>query len=108
MIIRNKIEIAVFYQSGDDPFICGINGMIDTASLNEIEMDLVGEAWDFESGDGVYIFEVEHVNAQVDGEGRTEIADHWELAEMWMEPTTGQTEPSWRDYEDPPEYADLS
>ena len=108
MISRDKIEVAVLHQTGDAPFICGINGMIDTASLNEIEMDLVGEAWDFEDGNGTYFFEAERVLEQVGDGGRIEIGAHWELAQMWMEPITGQTKPSWRDHEDPEKYIDDS
>ena len=96
MIIRNKIELAVFYQSGDDPFICGINGMIDTISLNEIEMDLVGDAWDFEDGSGTYFFEAERILEQVGDGGRIEIGAHWELAQMYYEPI--QIEKSGVDY----------
>ena len=72
--------IEVFHQAGDPPFICGVNGHVTTAMLNEIEADIDENADDILcKGDGVYLFEATRFDGQYGDEGRCELAPCWEL-----------------------------
>jgi len=72
--------IEVFHQSGDTPFVCGVNGHVTTAMLDEIEADIGNNAGDtLCKGDGVYLFRATRFAGQYGEEGRCEIAPGWEL-----------------------------
>ena len=81
MIDTTKIEVALLYQAGDPPFVCGVSGMIDLDSLKRIQDDAVEDFLEFEddSEDGTYFFDVEWMPAQVGQDGRIEIPGYWSL-----------------------------
>ena len=72
--------IEVFYQAGNPPFICGVNGNATTSILLEIEEGLSeDEQYTFDKGDGNYLFKAVWVSVQYDGEGRCELPPYWNL-----------------------------
>ena len=75
--------IEVFYQDGEDPLICAVQGNFTVEVLAEIERDLKANDGDyFAKGDGTYRFECSHFPGQYGFEGRCEIAPGWELDEL--------------------------
>ena len=72
--------IEVFYQAGDPPFICGVNGNATTSILLEIEEGLSeDEQYTFDKGDGNYLFKTTRDPGQYDNEGWCEIPPYWDL-----------------------------
>jgi hypothetical protein len=61
-----KHYVQVFYQSGDDPFICGVVGNLP---LDDIEKELFDDEFIegvFNRGDGDYLFEVYQEHDETD------------------------------------------
>lgn len=83
---RGDLVIKVFFQKGDDPFICAVNGAVTVDDLAKIEEELTSEDHEFEKGDGDYVFGSTYYSGQFDDLGRCEIAPGWELAEISFEP----------------------
>lgn len=54
MISKDKICIKVLYFSGEDPFICGVNGCITVRELLRIEEDFQSDDFAIFSDDGCY------------------------------------------------------
>jgi len=81
--------VEVFYQSGDDPFVCGAQGHVTPDVLEEIEKGLKDERDDgtFDKGDGSYLFRATHQEGQYGDEGRCEIPPHWELDFIAFKPS---------------------
>ena len=108
MISKDKIEIAMFYQEGVPPFVIGVNGMVDIDSMHLIEVEADYYVYENDKDDGTYFFDVEYIESQDSPDGRVEISAHWELTQTNFEPFPGPPAPTWRDYEDPLQYADDS
>lgn len=73
-----KFTAEVFYQVGDDPFICSIVGRVDVDSLSAAQKDLVDNPpSELDRGCGVYIFDFFHDSGQYDHMGRCEWPAGW-------------------------------
>jgi len=80
----STLTIDVFFQEGDDPVICHVNGKVTPYALCEIESQICQNP-DFENGDGTYRYEVRWVKGQYGDEGQCEIAPYWELTDIGFE-----------------------
>ena len=70
---EKEIIVQAFYQQGDGPFICGVQGAMTQDAFVEIEQDLIDNAREiFSEGDGDYVFTARHQRSEMDG-------PYWEL-----------------------------
>lgn len=76
----DKLLVEVFYQSGNDPFICGVIGHATAESLHRIEKDCLENKEDiFDIGDGNYLFEANWFSGQYGEHGQCEFPPCFEL-----------------------------
>ena len=78
---EKTLIVQVFYQKGDEPFICGVNGMINDTTLDEIHEELVEyeNIGIFDKGDGDYLFKAGYEPDQRGEYGIVEHAAYWQL-----------------------------
>jgi hypothetical protein len=81
----DELLVQVFYQKGDDPFLVGVNGHVNSELLKSIETDAVPDAT-YDKGDGDYLFRAEYEPGQFDGEGRCELAPGYGLVFVEFKP----------------------
>lgn len=72
--------IEVFYQKGDQAFVCGGHGSFTVGMIEDIEKDFADNTDEgFDCGDGVYLYVPRWVSPQVGDEGRIELPGYWDL-----------------------------
>lgn len=79
---QEKPIVEVFYQKGDDPFVCGLNGSTNggMGMIDEIEKDMIDNKEDaFPHGDGQYLYIATWEPAQTGEYGRIELPGYWDL-----------------------------
>ena len=78
---NTTLFVQVFYQKGDDPFICGVNGPITDLTFDQIHSEL--EEYEqtelFNRGDGNYLFRASYEPEQRGEYGAIEHAAYWQL-----------------------------
>lgn len=75
---KRNVLAEVFFQKGDDPFICAVRGRICVEQLEEAQRDFRENLPDeLEQGDGIYTFDFFYEKGQYDEFGRCEIAPGW-------------------------------
>lgn len=75
--MRNVLA-EVFFQQGDDTFICAVRGRICVEQLEAAQRDFRENLPDeLEKGDGIYTFDFFYEKGQYDEWGRCEIAPGW-------------------------------
>jgi len=88
---KENLFIEIFYLSGDDPFIFGVNGRVTVAELNSILSDAQDSEL-FDHGDGDYLCAASYNEAQTGEYGVIEIPAYWELSVLHFEPIPLQEE----------------
>jgi hypothetical protein len=78
-----QLFIEVFYLKDDAPFVCGVSGRICIDNLIKIENELT--EYDFELGDGSYLFATNYVPAETDGP-HTICPAYWDLTLVEFRP----------------------
>lgn len=74
------LQIEVFHQAGDEPFICGVVGHATTGVLMAIEKDCRENSDSFlDLGDGNYLFKANWFGGQYGEFGMCEQPPGWEL-----------------------------
>jgi hypothetical protein len=78
---HDDLQINVFYQNGDPPFICGIKGKATISILTEIEQDMIDNLEIFNRGNGDYLFSTKHQQGQQSfpETGQWDFPPHWEF-----------------------------
>ena len=75
---KRNVLAEVFFQQGDDPFICAVRGRICVEQLEAAQRDFRENLPDeLEQGDGIYTFDFFYEEGQYDEWGRCEIAPGW-------------------------------
>ncbi|MNR19702.1 hypothetical protein D3C85_1365090 [compost metagenome] len=75
---NRNVLAEVFFQKGDDPFICAVRGRICVEQLEAAQRDFRENLPDeLEQGDGIYTFDFFYEKGQYDEFGRCEIAPGW-------------------------------
>lgn len=75
---KRNVLAEVFFQKGDDPFICAVRGRICVEQLEAAQRDFRENLPDeLEQGDGIYTFDFFYEEGQYDDWGRCEIAPGW-------------------------------
>jgi predicted RNA-binding Zn-ribbon protein involved in translation (DUF1610 family) len=75
---KRNVLAEVFFQKGDDPFICAVRGRICVEQLEAAQRDFRENLPDeLEQGDGIYTFDFFYEKGQYDEFGRCEIAPGW-------------------------------
>lgn len=75
---KRNVLAEVFFQQGDDPFICAVRGRICVEQLEAAQRDFRENLPDeLEQGDGIYTFDFVYEKGQYDEFGRCEIAPGW-------------------------------
>jgi ribosomal protein L37AE/L43A len=75
---KRNVLAEVFFQKGDDPFICAVRGRICVEQLEAAQRDFRENLPDeLEQGDGIYTFDFFYEKGQYDDFGRCEIAPGW-------------------------------
>lgn len=75
---KRNVLAEVFFQKGDDPFICAVRGRICVEQLEAAQHDFRENLPDeLEQGDGIYTFDFFYEEGQYDDWGRCEIAPGW-------------------------------
>jgi hypothetical protein len=75
---KRNVLAEVFFQKGDDPFICAVRGRICVEQLEAAQRDFRENLPDeLEQGDGIYTFDFFFEKGQYDEFGRCEIAPGW-------------------------------
>ncbi|MBU0792076.1 MAG: hypothetical protein KKC55_16635 [Gammaproteobacteria bacterium] len=75
---KRNVLAEVFFQKGDDPFICAVRGRICVEQLEVAQRDFRENLPDeLEQGDGIYTFDFFYEEGQYDELGRCEIAPGW-------------------------------
>jgi hypothetical protein len=76
----DRLMVEVFYQAGDDPFVCGVTGHVTVESLFKIEAECRNEGADFfDKGDGSYLFEASWFSGQYGEYGQCELPPGWDM-----------------------------
>lgn len=77
-MVLGRFTAEVFYQPGDDPFICSVIGMVTTECLSAAQGDLVDNPPDeLSRGAGTYTFDFFFEPGQFDEMGRCEFSPGW-------------------------------
>ena len=88
-MISNSPIIQFFYQEGDDPFICGVNGRLTAGDISEIEEERVEDLGDlFTKGNGYYLCYATFNQEQRGEFGRIELPSYWDLDLIEYNPST--------------------
>jgi hypothetical protein len=75
---NRSVLAEVFFQQGDEPFICAVRGRICVEQLEAAQRDFRENLPDeLERGDGIYTFDFYYEKGQYDEWGRCEIAPGW-------------------------------
>lgn len=75
---KRNVLAEVFFQKGDEPFICAVRGRICVEQLEAAQRDFRENLPDeLEQGDGIYTFDFFYEKGQYDDMGRCEIAPGW-------------------------------
>jgi predicted RNA-binding Zn-ribbon protein involved in translation (DUF1610 family) len=75
---NRNVLAEVFFQKGDDPFICAVRGRVCVEQLEAAQRDFRENLPDvLEQGDGIYTFDFFYEKGQYDDWGRCEIAPGW-------------------------------
>lgn len=94
-IFNKTLTIEVLYMgTGEQPFVCAINGRISMGAFRAIEKEL-REEQEYSGGAGLYLYEAKYDSGQYDEFGRCEIRPGWELTQInhnpnWMLPEEGE------------------
>jgi len=89
---ETNLKIQIFYQQGDDPFICGVYGGITQDILAEIEKDTIDNLDLFDRGDGDYLFLAMPRQGQQSfpETGQWDFPPHWELELLKFNPPASE------------------
>ncbi len=87
--LNDPLFIKAFYQQGDDPFVCVVQGPITIDVLKDIE-DELGDLENphglFDKGDGDYVLIANHDPGQYGEYGQCEVAPHWDFTHVIFSP----------------------
>lgn len=79
-----KRLVELLWQQGDNPFVCGVNGMITRDCIESIEKEMAeNPEWCdelFGNGDGYYLFDAKWEQAEHDAYGQVVNPGYWDLS----------------------------
>lgn len=81
----DKLQVTIFNQEGDEPFICAVNGKCTIQVLNDIEQEFKENYHNDCGDDGNYTFECTWFSGQYGEYHMCELAPGWELNQIKFE-----------------------